>query len=709
MKVALIGSCGYVGSMVYQYFSKNTNIVLTCYDSAPIDVYPPHIKTRASNIEYKDIQTFDVVIYLAGLSRKEDCESISYDIAYDMNVSEPYELAKQLSSNQLFIYSSTASLYTSYEDHISDEKSLLNKACWGNYEKTMFERENVLSSLVNTTTLGLRFGTVIGNSKHMRNELLHIGMFYSGLTSGSIKLWNSTARRSILWIRDLINVFDILINNKPQITMNSFFNISSFNTTVQDTANSVSNALGCKVIKMNDNVKSLGFYSSSEKFSSLFNYKFIGTNDLIIEDFIKNKDKLVESIQNPVGKYVKCIICNSLLLQSVVNLGSQPLANNFEIHPEFIQKYPLALNRCQRCYHTQIDYFVDRELLFKNYIYESGTSATLRKYFSDFAEIYSSKMNNIRNRNVLEIACNDGYQLDEFKKRNWNTYGVDAAENIIKKATDKGHNVQCGFWGKGVFKFTERFDLIVAENVLAHVNNPIDFLTACVSHMDDDTLLVIQTSQANMFVNREFDTIYHEHISFFTIKSMIKAVEKVGCHIEHVYKPSIHGTSYVFEIRKGIKNIVLPLLIEEEATGLYTDKFYTEYANSVKNVKSNTINILKDYKDNGYKIIAYGAAAKGTTFLNYVFDSGPGSEYIPECVIDDSLVKQEMYMPGVNIIVKSIDHIKSYSGQKIVVIVTAWNFFDEIYTRISNYIRSNSINIEITCVRFYPDIKEITN
>ena len=707
MKVAIIGSCGYVGSMVYDFLSTDSRYNLVCYDIAPVDVYPPHIKTRASNIEYEHIQTFDIVIYLAGLSRKEDCESISYDIAYDMNVTEPHKLAKQLSLNQLFIYSSTASLYTSYQDDISDENSLLDKVYWGSYEETMFERENILSSLVNTRTLGLRFGTVIGNSKHMRNELLHIGMFYSGITSGSIKLWNSTARRSILWIRDLINVFDILINNKPQITMNSFFNISSFNTNVQDTANSVSNALGCKVINMNNNIKSLGFHSSSEKFSTMFNYKFIGTNDLIIEDFIKNKDKLIESIQNPVGKYVKCIICNSILLQPVVNLGSQPLANNFEIYPEFIQKYPLALNRCQRCYHTQIDYFIDRELLFKNYIYESGTSATLRKYFSDFADVYTTKMQHIPNRNVLEIACNDGYQLDEFKKRNWNTYGVDAAKNIIKKASDKGHNVQCGFWGKESFTFTDRFDLIVAENVLAHVNNPIDFLSACVSHMDDDTLLVVQTSQANMFVNREFDTIYHEHISFFTIKSMIKAVGKVGCHIEHVYKPSIHGTSYVFEIRKGIKNTILPLLIEEESIGLYTDTFYTEYANSVKNVKSNTINILKNYKDNGYKIIAYGAAAKGTTFLNYVFDSSSGSEYVPECVIDDSVVKQEMYMPGVNVIVKSIDHIKSYAGQKIVIIVTAWNFFDEIYTRISNYIRSNSINIETTCVRFYPDIKII--
>lgn len=709
MKIAIIGSCGYVGSMVYDYLSSHPEYVITCYDSTSSDIYPPHNKVLSSSITQDDIQTFDIVIYLAGLSRKEDCELISYDRVHSMNVTEAYELAKKMSKSQLLIFSSTASLYTSNHDIISNENTPFDKENWGNYEKTMFERETILSSLTNTNTVGLRFGTVIGISKHMRNELLHIGMFYSAITNNSIKIWNSNARRSVLWINDLLNVFKLLIHNPNKVMNNSIFNISSYNTTIYETALSISNKLiDCNLITMNTNTHSLGFHNSTDKFSNLFNYKFIGTNDVIIDHFIRNKDLFIESIRNPLGKYVKCIICNSILLKPVLNLGFQPLANNFETHPELTQKYPLALNRCERCHHTQLNYFVDRETLFKNYIYESGTSATLRKYFSDFAEVYTEKMQHIANKSVLEIACNDGYQLDEFKKRGWNTCGVDAAENIVKNAAAKGHNVKCGFWGKGTFNFTEKFNVIIAENVLAHVNNPIEFLSACVSYMDNDTLLVIQTSQANMFRNREFDTIYHEHISFFTIRSMMKAAEKVGCYIDHVYKPSIHGTSYVFEIRKGVTKSLPPLLIEEESIGLYTDTFYTEYANSVENVKTNTLNMLKTYKDGGYKIIAYGAAAKGTTFLNYVFDSTPGSQYVPECVIDDSIVKQNTYMPGVNVIVKSIEHINKYAGQKVVIIVSAWNFFDEIYSRISNYITSNSINVEVTCVRFYPNIKEIT-
>ena len=709
MKIALIGSCGYVGSMIYDYLVKNTKYYITCYDSADEDIYPNHIKILGSDISQEDVQSFDVVIYLAGLSRKEDCESLPYDRVYKMNVIEPCEFAKKMNTTQLFIYSSTASLYTSNKHIVSNKDTPLDPSYWGKYEKTMFERESLLSSLTNTTTIGLRFGTVIGISKHMRNELLHIGMFYSGLTTGDIKMWNSNARRSILWIYDLTNVFTNIIENTNKIKNNSVFTISSFNTTIYETGLCISNILGCKLISMDDNKQSLGFYSSSDKFSTMFDYTFIGTNEIIINEFMKHRSRIIDSIRNPVGKYVKCIICNSILLKPILDLGHQPLANKFEIHPELIERFPLLLNRCEKCFHTQLNYFVDREVLFKNYIYESGTSVTLRNYFSEFAEIYSEKMKHIPNRNVLEIACNDGFQLDEFKKRNWNTYGVDAAENIVKTAVDKGHNVKSGFWGKDRITFDTTFSLIVAENVLAHVNNPIDFLHTCASFMDEDTLLVIQTSQANMFMNREFDTIYHEHISFFTIRSMMKAVEKVGCYIENIYKPSIHGTSYVFEIRKGSIKVELPMLNEEITNGLYTDKFYDEYAISVKNVKSNTIDMLKNYRDNGYKIIAYGAAAKGTTFLNYIFDSSSGSEYVPECVIDDSMVKQNTYMPGVNIVVKNINELQKYNNEKLLIIITAWNFFDEIYTRISNYIRSNSINIETTCVRFYPSIKEITN
>jgi nucleoside-diphosphate-sugar epimerase/2-polyprenyl-3-methyl-5-hydroxy-6-metoxy-1,4-benzoquinol methylase len=702
MQVAIIGACGYVGSMIYDLLSKNSQFQISCFDLADSDVYPSHTQTKASAISTSELTKFEVVIYLAGLSRKEDCEAIAYSRVHDTNVTEALSVANKLTKSQLFLYASTASLYTSQHSKISQESDSIDDAYFGNYEISMLNREKEMQLLINTRSIGMRFGTVIGISPHPRSELLHIGMFNSAITTRCINVWNPNSARSILWYKDLENVLTLIMQNAGSIESHSIFNISSFNTSIRETAKSISEKLGCELNILHTN-SSLGFHCSNSKFSAEFDYKFIGTNDTIADDFLKNKDKFVDSIKNPVGKHVTCLVCNSILLNPILDLGSQPLANDFADTPGSSERFPLVMNGCERCYHRQLNYFVDRERLFKNYIYESGTSKTLRDYFTTFAELYTSKLG--KNNTVLEIACNDGFQLDEFKKRGWKTYGVDAAENIVPIARNKGHIVHCGFWGKDPVDVNITPDLIVAENVLAHVNNPIDFLNTCVSFMNDKTLLVIQTSQANIFTNNEFDTIYHEHISFFTIRSMKKAVERVGCHIESIYKPSIHGTSYVFEIRKGLKTLDLPLLRQEDADGMYTETFYENYANNVSNIKLKTTSILSDYASKNYEIIAYGAAAKGNTFLNYVFDSDNLASIIPKSIIDDSSVKQNRFLPGLNVIVKDISILKNYHKKQLVVIVTAWNFFDEIYSRIQSYIQSNSLEIECTCVCFYPKLK----
>ena len=702
--IALIGCCGYVGTMIYDYLLTNPNVIISCYGTTLQNIYPPHITTLASEITPEVISKFDVVIYLAGLSGPQICQSLLYDKVYNINVTEPLLLASKMNKKQLFIYASTG-LLCKNDNNLHDN--------FDHYEKSMYERELLLNAVTNTQTIGLRLGTVIGVSDNMRSELFYNGnsmlqLCLSAITTNCIQIWNINNFCSILWIEDLKNVINILIENKDTFTNNYIFNISSFNTTIHDFATIISNKLHCN-LRILDNLKIKGYDTaySSQIFSNMFKYKFLGTTEVIIDDLIQNKDFIEKSI-NLIGKCKKCIICNSILLTPVINLGNQPLANDFNKDKHFTtETFPLNVNRCQCCFHSQLDYFVDREILFKNYIYKSGTSKTLCDYFSSFAELYSCKMKNVTNRNILELACNDGNQLDEFKKRNWNTYGVDPASNIIKFINLNHHNIKCGFWGKDKIHFTETFNLIVAQNVLAHVNNPVRFLSECVSYMNEDTLLVIQTSQSNMFINNEFDTIYHEHISFFNIRSMLKLVEKCECHIEHVYKTHIHGSSYVFEIKKGYNdNITIPLLMEEESQGLYSDTFYTNYSNSIEKFKTTSLNLLQKYKSEGYKVIAYGAAAKGTTFLNYIFSPLYENECIPECIIDDSELKENTYMPGVKIIVKNIFHINTYINDKIVIIVTAWNFYDEILNRISNFLKLYSLNIQVKTIAFYPSIKE---
>lgn len=369
-----------------------------------------------------------------------------------------------------------------------------------------------------------------------------------------------------------------------------------------------------------------------------------------------------------------CLACGSKNLKLTLDLKTQPLANNFTTTPTEQEQYPLAVNLCLDCYHLQLTHTVNPELIYKNYLYAAGTSDTLKKY-SDWFANFVNEMITGKYNNILDIGCNDGTQLNSFKKIGFNTYGIDPAENLITKE----HNTVCGFFGQDILSKLWKncnFDAITAQNVFAHNPNPYDFLETVKTLMNDNTLLFIQTSQADMVLNNEFDTIYHEHINFFNVNSMNKLVARAGLNLIDVVKTPIHGNSYVFVIGKTksnpykIQNIID---MEKKLTQLST------YINWHDIVVSNMVDLketIKSYRNWGYTIVGYGAAAKGNTLLNYVNEK---LDYI----IDDSPLKQGMYTPGLNIPIVPISHLQNYSNtDKIIFIPLAWNFFNEINYRI---------------------------
>ena len=216
-----------------------------------------------------------------------------------------------------------------------------------------------------------------------------------------------------------------------------------------------------------------------------------------------------------------CVCCGGENLEFVIDLNNQPLANSYvkEIG-EAEMFFPLRLNFCKDCTHLQLSHAVHPDYLFKNYLYVSGTSKTLRDYFDWFAEFVDNDNKN-QTKNVLDIACNDGSQLNSFKKLGYNTFGIDPAENL-HQISSKEHNVICDYLTEeNVKSFGVKFDAIVAQNVFAHNDYPEQFLLACKEVLSDTGYMYIQTSQANMVANSEFDTVYHEHISFFSAKSFI--------------------------------------------------------------------------------------------------------------------------------------------------------------------------------------------
>lgn len=391
-----------------------------------------------------------------------------------------------------------------------------------------------------------------------------------------------------------------------------------------------------------------------------------------------------------------CLCCGSENLKPVLDLGNQPMANSYKENfsdPEL--RFPLQLNLCANCTHLQLSHAVNPDLLFKNYLYVSGTSKTLREYFDWFAE-FTLKYFSRRPKTILDIACNDGSQLNSYKSMGLRTFGIDPAENL-HKISSANHMVICDYFNENYVRELKqhRLDIITAQNVFAHNSYPLEFLQTCKKIMHDDSVLFIQTSQADMVVNNEFDTIYHEHLSFFNTASMDALVSRAGLNLIDVVKTPIHGNSYVFVIKKNPENrdmVEHQLKIERDA-GLQKLNTYNIYAEKCKNVVNDLITTLRGYKKQGFVLVGYGAAAKGMTLLNF-------ANIELDFIIDDNPLKQGLYSPGMNIPILPIDALEDYDSFNIAFVPLAWNFFDEIKRNVKT-IRDRTDDVFI---RYFPTI-----
>lgn len=392
-------------------------------------------------------------------------------------------------------------------------------------------------------------------------------------------------------------------------------------------------------------------------------------------------------------KLINCLACNSKRLREVFNLGKQPLANSYLNDLRLKEKYyELKVNCCTDCTHLQLSIAIDPKIIYQKYDYVSGTSKTYKAYMKNFFKFALKTNNNLIYKNVLDIGCNDGSQLDVFKKNKFKTYGVDPAENIFKISSKK-HKVICDFFtSKVAKKISQKFDFIITQNSFAHNPNPLSLLLNIKKLMHNNSCLLIQTSQADMCKNYEFDTIYHEHINFFNIKSMIALLKRANLVLDNVIKDAIHGSSYIFVIKfnsfqKNLKNKI-------NAENFLDYKFYRHWGQTCKKTIKNSQTKFKKITKNEI-VIGYGAAAKANTFLNY-------SNIKLEVIIDDNKLKQNKFCPGSKIPIKSSNFLKNYK-QNIYVVPLAWNFFKEIQTKVKTIRKKNKDKFII----FYPDFRII--
>jgi hypothetical protein len=276
------------------------------------------------------------------------------------------------------------------------------------------------------------------------------------------------------------------------------------------------------------------------------------------------------------------------------------------------------------------------------------------------------------------------------------TYGVDPATNL-HEISSKEHEVVCDYFKQEhVAHYMNRVDIITAQNVFAHNDYPLDFLLQCKAIMHDNSVLFIQTSQADMVRNNEFDTIYHEHLSFFCANSMNELAKRAGLYLIDIRKTPIHGNSYMFVFSKSPRGstAVEMVLKEERNAGLNTPATYIEYARLAQKAVADLKETIIAYRTEGYVIAGYGAAAKGMTLLNF-------GNITLDFIIDDNPLKQGRYSPGMHIPVVGINELDKYKDVNIAFVPLAWNFFDEI----KRNIKLKRDNPEDVFVRYFPTIK----
>ncbi len=388
-----------------------------------------------------------------------------------------------------------------------------------------------------------------------------------------------------------------------------------------------------------------------------------------------------------------CRSCGEVRLTRILTLGELPLANRLLTHDQLGAKepsYPLELVLCSRCTLVQITETVPAEELFRDYLYFSSFSDGMLRHARKLtAEIIATQK--LRPTSlVIEVASNDGYLLQNYQAAGIPVLGIEPALNIARVAQEKnGVPTLCKFFGKDLAAQLEacgqQADVLHAHNVLAHVSDTNGFVAGLRIVLKDAGVAIIEVPYVKDLIdNVEFDTIYHEHLCYFSLTSLARLFARHGLLVHDVERIEIHGGSLRLYVGKTgtASSRVQKMLDEEAAWGVHRAEFYEGFAQRVERLRTELLALLWRLKAEGRRIAVYGASAKGATLLNY-FKIGRD---IVDFVVDRNTFKQGRYTPGTHLKIHSPD--KLVEDQPDYVLLLSWNFADEILAQQAAYRRS---------------------
>ena len=393
----------------------------------------------------------------------------------------------------------------------------------------------------------------------------------------------------------------------------------------------------------------------------------------------------------------ECRSCGNDDLKDIVSLGMSPLANSLlNSTDDKTEMFPLEIKHCEKCHNVQLSYVVPPSKMFDNYLYVSSTAASFRKHFEETADKYIKDFTLTGSSLVVDIGSNDGIFLKPLKERGISVVGIEPAKNIAKLANENGIDTINSYFNDisvgQILGIYGKADIVTGSNVFAHSDELVNITKRAFDILKEDGSFIIEVQYlVDTIKDMTFDNIYHEHVNYWSVTSLKRFFGKLGLSLYKAEHINTHGGSIRGYIRKSgdIDISIDEFLYQEAQFGITEDITYLNFAKRLKIIKENVNNNLNILKSKFGKIAAYGSPAKATTALNYFGISNQVIDY----TIEDNNLKVGKIIPGVNIPIKS----KEYCFENLpnVIIVLAWNFFEDIKKNNKELIDSGVIFINI--------------
>lgn len=401
--------------------------------------------------------------------------------------------------------------------------------------------------------------------------------------------------------------------------------------------------------------------------------------------------------QEAVRARKDCRLCGSLDLVEVFSFGETPPANAYIAGPEIDKPElyaPLVVNVCNACKLVQLRDVIDPEVLFRNYLYVSGTSPVFVAHFSEYAKTLVERFSLPESAFVVDVGSNDGVLLSHFKREGMKVLGVDPAQNIAEEATKKGIPTIASFFtpetARAIAAEHGRASVITANNVFAHTDDVTGLVESVKVLLAEDGAFVFEVQYLkDLIENNLFDMIYHEHLCYYHLTPLVPFFDKLGLQVFDVEHVSTHGGSIRVYVGWGnvhplSENVAHMLERESELNNVST---YHAFAARISVVGEKLRSLIEGFLREGKRIIGYGAPAKATTLCYALGIDGGMLDYI----VDDSPMKQGLYMPGTHIPIKPPDAI--YIDKPDYCLILAWNFADSIIKNHKKFIDQGGVFI----------------